>query len=699
MPIRTAISRLLGRAATLAGSPAGSARPRRRLVRGLAPALVGLGLLGGQSVLAQGYPQGSGYPQVAPQGPGYQQPVGGLPPGATVPGNYQPNYAGSAMAPPQAGPMGRPATTPAMGPPPGMMSAPPMGSPIRPVGYVSPAAPPVGGPQANGPAGLYAPGAAGNPNVHPYPQISPFEPFNRKQTTHLNRQGLWFKDTAMKGRRYRGTVDGVWFRFSGSDNDLIGSPIIPLEGNQIWLPTAPTFRPDNSRFVGGTQTDNDIEIPDSNIGDVFTQLPPGVLLFSDEPRVFPYPFLSEDDSPGTGADLVTTVLNRPLFPVRTTDDITGDEHATGGLRLTWGFDEADGTGFEISAFVSGETNEKFEQGIEPNLGFPGPNDGIAGVSPETTGLIDPTIFGLPLNTSYATFPGFEGRNIVGFTQKYDLYTRLTQATQAHGANFVVLNKVIAKRPNGLVRMGFGADYIGVMDEFGFFGTDSGRSYEIDSITVQGGIVQGGGGAGGGGAGGGQGGGGITIEGDVDFAAPVLADFPDRGFNSRLDASTDSYLAGPSFSLRYEAGGDTLRISGESGFSLLINHERTRISGFGIGEQTAMKTLYGIDFLNNDDGTARDTSFSDEASHTHLSPMFKQQVKADLNVVEVMPFLKKLHLTENTRLSAAYQLSYINRMQRASAAIDWRGFPNFPTARASYDDFYMHEFRLGLTMEY
>ena len=679
MPIRTALTRLLRRhrAAT---RPAGSPLRARLLSFGL----LGAGMLSaGPCGLL-----GEAHAQAGPAGPN-----GMLPPGATVPANYQPNYAGGMTAPPQAGPMG----APAIGAP--AMNAPAMGSPygpgkpaVTPVGYVAPAGPPVAGPQAHGPAGLYPPTT--NPNVHPWPQITPYEPLGAAQTTHVNRRGLWFKDTAMKGRRYNATVEGVWFKFARPDGDVIGSKIPPLEGNQIWLESSPRFESSPDQIFGGDD-DNDFELAGSNLDDVLDQFPANVLFYVDEPLVFPYPFIADDADPVTGEDLVTTVLNSPLYPVRTTNAISSDEHSTGGVRLTWGFDDADGTGFEISAYYAAPTDEQFIRGVQRD-GFP-LLDPLQGIGPEVAGLIDPTIFALPLNTGVSTFPFFPDRNFVGFTQKFDLYTRLDYRTESHGANFSVMNKVISKRANSLIRLGFGGDYIHIGDEFGFYGIDSGTFYEADAPEVDRGVV-----SAADGGGGGAGSNAFTFApGDVDFATPVatLTGAPDELFDSELNSRTNSWLGGPTVAVRYEAGGDTFKVIGESAFSLLINHERTSIDGYRIGEQTAMKTLYGIDFLNNDDGSARDTSFTDEDSHTHLSPMFKQQVRAELDVSEMIPPLQKFAFTSHTKLSGAYQLNYINRVQRASAAVNWAGFPLFPSVRAQYDDFFMHEFRLGLTMDY
>ena len=737
MPIRTALSdllapllaRLSGTASTASTASTAHRIPRPdrsappvtdRWGRRLVPAVVRRPKLPALAVGSLGLLAGLASPADAQ----LNAPSGGpamLPPGATVPANFAPagyGPAGAPVMPPAPGMMPAPGMLP-YGPAPQASYGPGKSggtydpTAVTPAGYLDPAGSPAG-PQ--GPGALWPP--TGNRDLHPWPAISPFEPANVKQTSHTNRKGLWFQDKPRMGRKYKFNTEGVWFKISQPDNDIIGSRIIPLEGNQIWLPTAPRFTPSamnrpTSVAVGGAGggggggTINDLEIGGSALDDVIDQLPPSVLLFSAEPRVFPYPFISDETDPATGDDLITTVLNEPLFPVRTTDDISGDEHSSGGVRLTWGWDEADGTGFELSGFFMAQTDEEFRMGTPPTSGIPilDPLQGVTNLS----GQVDPTLFALPLDTGFSTFPLFPDLNIVGFTQKFDLYTSLSYQTEAHGANFVVLNKVIARRGNALVRMGFGADYLYVGDSFGFVGIDSGLDYEIDDLEVTDGIVNAGGGGGGGAGAGGAGGGIDFVADNFNFVTPALTDTVNEPFLAELDSNVESYLGGPTFALRYEAGGKKFKMIGESAFSLLVNHERTRISGSNIGEQTAMKTLYGIDFLNEteaiDAGAAgataptRDTSFTDRDSHTHLSPMFKQSVKAELDLARTFPVFEKFYLTEHAKFTGAYQLSYINRMQRASAAINWQGFPLFPTVRSQYDDFYLHEFRLGLQMEY
>ena len=724
MPIRTALSRLLKRDRArdprerdLIGRVPGRRSPHRRSSVCRAAAVLGLAGLTGSLALAPSTASAEGFtPLPLPQHSGRPQPQPIMPHTMPMPLGGVPQMAGPAPTMPQtmAG-QPSPFAMPGQGFDPTAVV--PASGPLPPTIQQTAAACPPGASPAAIPAGPAGPGSAadlGGSGFHPWPAISPFQPFNVKQTTHSNERGLWFRSQPYKGRRYRATADATFFLFDSTSDHQIGARTLPTEdsNNQLWVDRGPIFQQPNALPLsaggaGGGGANQGIaqaiEIPGSNFDVLAEQLPFGSLIFFEDPAVFPYAFFSDDIAPVNGDDLDFVVLNDGIFPVRSTADISGNQQS-GGLRLTWGWDEADGTGFDLSAFWAAESLDRYQRGLNPNTGFPIFDPTSLIIAPSFFSALDTTILGLPLDTGFSTFPFFPDLGIRGFTQKFDVFVDMTVKTEAHGANFSVLNKVLIQGDASLVRMGFGADYLYVGDQFSFYGIDSGLGYTVDIPVPNAGQIGGGAGAGGGGGAGGAGGGTRQVN-DITPNIPV-GEAANQAFIAQLGSRADSYMAGPTVSWQYQFGGDKFRLLGESAFSLLVNHERLRVSGENIGEQLAMKTLYNIDFLNDTDAVpvggiapARDTSFYDAKTHTHLSPMFKQKVTAEVPLSGIIPPLSKHYLTANSKLTLGYQLNFINRFQRAAGAIKWNGFPLFPEVRSDYTDFLIQEFRLGMQFEY
>ena len=82
---------------------------------------------------------------------------------------------------------------------------------------------------------------------------------------------------------------------------------------------------------------------------------------------FPYSLTSFDDTDATEATL-EFVGNSTAHPIRTLSDL-GSIKGTGS-RLRWGFDNGDGSGFELTGFVSGQAEAQFRRGTDNVNGLP-----------------------------------------------------------------------------------------------------------------------------------------------------------------------------------------------------------------------------------------------------------------------------------------------------------------------------------------
>jgi hypothetical protein len=100
---------------------------------------------------------------------------------------------------------------------------------------------------------------------------------------------------------------------------------------------------------------------------------------------------------------------------------------------------------------------------------------------------------------------------------------------------------------------------------------------------------------------------------------------------------------------------------------------------------------GFQFLDN--------SFLDEERHAHVSPLLEQSINADIRIAHLLPFLKKSYMFEDARLRLGYTWTFIGEVQRPTDAIDWKGFPLFPSVRIERHNFIMNQLSIGLACPY
>lgn len=505
----------------------------------------------------------------------------------------------------------------------------------------------------------------------PWPGISPYHPSNVLSTTHSNRNGLWMKDVAYKGRDYYFSVEAVWTDIKDSGSKPIGQN--PLPGSvggtgQLTGAPVPTIVPGAGVGTNGFLT--------PALESLFDQLPDDFVLIGG--GVFPYPLLSFDEQDAVEADL-DLVASNAAYPIRTLADIPQD--SLFGSRIRWGFDNQDGSGFELSVYHLGDNDAKFSLGTD-NLGGVPLTPTLINVNPFT--LINVQLGAIPLDNGLPTFPTLgPDFGITGSTQKYDIFYEIANRSEIFGVSGSVFNTSLFSGKSARVRLFWGGDYTSVDETFSFRGIDSGGTLNLEDYQSDAGVLPGGGGGGGGGGAGDiLGGRPADFEGDIVVPAltPLSADRPIFAF---LDSNTRSHLAGPTVGLRYDfGGGETFNVWGETVFGVLINNERTVITSKNIAEQQHSKVVYGtaLDAFSNPDGTPRADDFATatyERSETHVSPMFKQGIHAELAVGGLIPPLRKTFLFEDAKITLGYQVTIIGEMQRPGEAIYWRGFTGDP----------------------
>ena len=539
---------------------------------------------------------------------------------------------------------------------------------------------------------------------HPYPAISPYGNFNTLSTTHVNRGGTWFKKIYQRDREFHFDARATWFNFDEAGKAVVGSEPLPGATSGIQIRNQGGRSNPNQPFVfGGVGNQNNqnnqgqgggnADLTPGALLNIQNQLPPDFVFLG--PGTFPYPFLADDTAPTTGADLEAYIRN-DIHPVRTLRSL--GEANSGGVRLNWGWDNGDGSGVEFFGVYSGLADSSFSRGRSTYRGMQINAAVLISQPANFVSLINGSI---PLDTGLPTFPELgDALKIRGFSQKYDVFYGLDNEIQIFNGGLLAFAQNLYEGDAVRLRMFWGAEYMHVDENFTFNGIDSGSSGFDEDLQPNGGII------GGGGGGGGTGNLFFSQVTALQFATPTLTEFSvDRFFEAFLESEVQSHIAGPTVGLRYDFGNrnSDFQLSGTTTFGLFANHERKVVFGENIGEQTAMKTIYGIDFLTDaatgtplPDGA---TAFKATEDSTHVSPMIRQAIDASIAVGAIVPPLRDTDFFGDCRLQVGYGVQLLGEVQRAGDQIRWRGFPDFPTIEQDRTSLLTQEANVGLQWTY
>lgn len=506
------------------------------------------------------------------------------------------------------------------------------------------------------PPALSPPGAPSTMN--PWPEVSPFYPPNVSYTQHQNKKGLWFRDTVHRQREYEFGVEYILTSFQKPRDTLIGSNYQPFAvfnaggttgggGGTASSTHGPIGQYVNTYGLGPQQAFDAISI--------------GYL------GAFPFPFLR------TSATAQTAILDGTVFPIHTTGALAGGLDSD-GIKLRWGFQNEDGTGWAVSGFWANETNMGFQRGTDNINGIPITQELIS-ANPNiifTQNGAIPYIYSNDIAGTDHIF-GF-----LGETQKYDIMYRIEWDTRAAGLDVNHYTGLLYKGDSVRVTSYFGGRYMYLKEHFGFRGIDSGFGYDVELPTT-------GGGGGGGGTNANQGV--YRPTGALTFDYPLL--------DATLNSNVDSHIAGPQCGFRIDLGDRKgFHMWTMTTFGLLANHERQEVNGNNIG---VPGFLARPDMHNG--VTFNDNRFKDTANHTHVSPLFEQSIFADIRVADILPLLKKSYYLEEAQFRVGYTFTWLGEVQRPGDGINWVGYPYFPTARTDRASFTMNQLSLGLTFPY
>ena len=409
------------------------------------------------------------------------------------------------------------------------------------------------------------------------------------------------------------------------------------------------------------------------------------------------------------------------------------ESPTGmGLRMQWGYFDPDDSGLIVEGFGQ-STDENFDARdtlgrgrggqkstllmlLSPpdfllnDIGNAGSEFGQTGgdSDDETTGqdfILQNNLLnlrGLPLD---------DGTSF-GVTAPYDLEFRLTSKSRTYGMSISWILAPAFRGRKFLVRPTVGVRYLRLQESFGFYGQDSGLSYDNledldepfngdiklhsppnnfdedqDGIIDNAALVEEGG------SGGGGGGGGNTDEFRfIHYNDPTM--YP---MTSTLSNVSRSDLIGPEIGLRYDLGGEKFKLWGQTKFALTANNERLNLRGNNIGMVTRQP-----DFLVSTPGDPQPNRFSDRDRHTHVSEVIEQSFFAEAPIFAKLPYLRRSRLLSDANFRFGYTMLFVGHVARPYGSINWAGNPSeglFPTIDVNRSSFWTQNFSFSLNWTY
>ncbi len=318
-----------------------------------------------------------------------------------------------------------------------------------------------------------------------------------------------------------------------------------------------------------------------------------------------------------------------------------------GFLLEWGFTDPTQNGFDFSVWYTPEAHMAYSRGFNP---------GRQEVINATNGRD-----GRPL-TITNSLPIFDGTNVQLLT--FDSFFGIN--FQSVGGGGDVNWKFTPIRQDSWYKIaptaGFQAMYIG--EDFSLEGVDTSGFRTF----------------------GGQG---------LGNTFSLIPGF-DRSHLLRILSEVNSYLAGPQIGLKYEVGGENLKITGHSQVGVAMNREKITLSGFGVGDPF-------VDF-NRSAGPnplfSQDFRFREEQTHTRLSPTTSHEIMAQAKIFSLIPLINKIQFLEQAKFRIGYQINAAFEIQRPHRVIEYNGLPLIPAIRNDQETrWYVESYNFGVHWDY
>jgi len=310
-----------------------------------------------------------------------------------------------------------------------------------------------------------------------------------------------------------------------------------------------------------------------------------------------------------------------------------------GVRLRWGFFDPQDQGFEAIFW--------WTQSLDQTRTFGLPT--ASNTSLTSARVLNP---GLPILDGTPN-----GINII-----YDLGTKYTWRQEAYGGNFSWIFSPVMRRGSFIVQPTLGGRILRLREYFSMFGRGTGLDYRTITLTFPDTSMD---------------------EFDPDVGPETNIPDPDTPpFSGFLQSDVRSLLAGPEAGIRYQVGGNRLKLLGSTKFGLAANHEIVKLSGKGIGSPQNLFDRFGPTSPNPDPTKLFDQerTFADRQENTHISPMLEQTITAEANIFRAIPVLRNMRIFKNAHFRTGYTFQIFWNVARPTDSIIYRGQPLDPKIR-------------------
>ncbi|MEP3482501.1 MAG: hypothetical protein ABJZ55_24885 [Fuerstiella sp.] len=291
-----------------------------------------------------------------------------------------------------------------------------------------------------------------------------------------------------------------------------------------------------------------------------------------------------------------------------------------------------------------------------------------------------------------------GVNPDGITQLFDLDFVVRHSLESYGAGFHFAASPIYESGGFQIRPIVGGRYFRLEEGFGFNGVDSGLDYQVnepDGIDDDNDFVIDN----------------VAENGNNNFTDPITDDTRQILVRSFIDSQVRSTMAGPEIGFEYEvAKRKGLRITGSTRVGALVNSERINLTGDNIGDVFATVTDPVTGLIVNsqlfdtttEGGVLTQNAFSDTSATTHISPLFEQQLNADIPIFSRIPVLRDIWQLEHAKFRFGYKYTWIGEVANPTQSIVFASNPQaglFPTISTERDAFWQSQFNFGVNWEF
>ncbi|WP_150105967.1 hypothetical protein [Rubinisphaera brasiliensis] len=419
---------------------------------------------------------------------------------------------------------------------------------------------------------------------------------------------------------------------------------------------------------------------------------------------------------GNTSSIATDFELQRYFPVRNFEGMFGNNGTT-GIRLNWGFENEDGSGLYVNGWYGGESTNTFVRGAEPYRNYSPALDpfGLVGNDP---------LYILELNALNGSLP-IDAGNGVAERITFDALYEMKFSQEAWGAGLQILRPAIAKSDWYEVRPIIGLRYIDIREGFNFRGMDSGAEYEVlnfndvDYATefetlfnLDVGFV-------------------TTTNnatGEAGFEGRPVADsfnddavvvspsnvypltfYPTNPYETQVNASTHSRVAGPEIGLKTDlGGGDNLKVSFLATAGVMATSESLKLNGFGVYNHFVNRVDPDNDELTPDGGAIgtgvgglsdEETTFEDSSTVTHVSPTFDLSLSAEFRVFQYLPVVRKLQFMEDAKFRTSYGFLWVGNISRPQDSVNYTTYPVNPSLDPRRSGWTMQQWTFGVDWNY